>query len=93
MTRTISITLRILSGIPFLAGSAALVWGIFCFLGGPDGRPFSPPALIVWGISWAVAAMCAGIYLLLNHTSRQYGHNLSSCSPGAVYPAYSHFSL
>ncbi len=38
MTRTISITLRILSGIPFLAGSAALVWGIFCFLGGPGGR-------------------------------------------------------
>ena len=69
MTRTISITLRILSGIPFLAGSAALVWGIFCFLGGPDGQPFSPPALIVWGISWAVAAMCAGIYLLLNHMS------------------------
>ena len=69
MARTISITLRIFSGIPFLVGSAAFAWGIFCFLGGPEGRPWSAAALIAWGISWAVAAACAGLYLLLNRTS------------------------
>lgn len=69
MARTISITLRIFSGIPFLVGSAAFAWGIFCFLGGPEGRPWSAAALIAWSISWTVAAACAGIYLLLNRTS------------------------
>ena len=69
MARTISITLRIFSGIPFLAGSAAFAWGIFCFLGGPEGRPWSAAALIAWSISWTVAAACAGFYLLLNRAA------------------------
>ncbi len=69
MTRMTSITLRVLSGIPFLAGSAAFLWGVFCFLGGPDGRSWSPSALIAWGVSWGIAAACAGLYLLLNRGS------------------------
>lgn len=52
-----------------MSGSAAFAWGIFCFLGGPEGRPWSAAALIAWGISWTVAAACAGLYLLLNRTS------------------------
>lgn len=69
MARTISITLRIFSGIPFLVGSAAFAWGIFCFLGGPEGRPWFAVALIAWGVSWTIAAACAGIYLLLNRAA------------------------
>lgn len=82
MARTISITLRIFSGIPFLVGSAAFAWGIFCFLGGPEGRPWSAAALIAWGISWTVAAACAGIYLLLNRVSaRARREQASSANP------------
>ena len=55
-------------GNPVSGRKRGLGLGNFLF-SGRSGRPFSPPALIVWGISWAVAAMCAGIYLLLNHTS------------------------
>ena len=69
MTQMTSITLRVLSAIPFLAGSAAFLWGVFCFLGGPDGRSWSPSALIAWGVSWGIAAACAGLDLLLNRGS------------------------
>lgn len=69
MKQTRPIAIRLLSAVPFLAGTAAFAWGIFCFLGGPDGQPWQTTALIAWAASWLLAALCAGACLLLNRGS------------------------
>jgi hypothetical protein len=63
--------LRIVLSILFLAvGVSALVWSLFCFVGGPDGKLGSSDSLVFVAVFLLAAILCGAAFLLLNWKKR-----------------------